>query len=419
MYPWKKRAIHRRTQREQKETGEERTTEYTEDTERRETEDGFFRESPRESKASTPAAQKQPGCFFRFPVSSVYSVVPSLSPFCVHLRLLWITSALTEIESRTLPVSPPPAVTTAAIRARRGPKAVVDPRRAYAFFRERERSADGIIEDVGTVLLTNRECPFTCVFCDLWRHTLDAPTPRGSIVAQLQEALPQLAPVSVVKLYNAGNFFDPQAIPPEDWPAIAKLVNEARVVIVENHPRLTDDRVLRFREMLPGRLEVALGLETAHEEILVRLNKQMTVADFERAARWLRDHDCDVRAFVQLGLPGLIGDDDVEWTVRSIETAFAAGAQAVSVIPSRAGNGLMDDWQIQGVFTPPRLESLHAVQQSGLALGAGRVFVDLWNAEQFASCPVCASQQVHALHQMNLTQSTIPWPECRCSVLSK
>ncbi len=313
-----------------------------------------------------------------------------------------------------MPVSPRPAVNTAAIRARRGPKVAVDPRRAYAFFRERERSAVGVIEDIGTVLLTNRECPFTCVFCDLWRHTLDEPTPRGAIVAQLEEALPQLMPVSVVKLYNAGNFFDPQAISPGDWPAIAELVKWARVVIVENHPRLTDDRLLGFRDLLSGRLEVALGLETANENILSRLNKQMTVADFDRTARWLRDHDCDVRAFVQLGLPGLTGDEDVEWTVRSIETAFSAGAQAVSIIPTRAGNGLMDDWQQQGHFTPPRLDSLHMVQQQGMALRAGRVFVDLWNAEQFASCPTCASRQVLAMHDMNLTQTSLPWPTCSC-----
>lgn len=308
----------------------------------------------------------------------------------------------------------PPLVSTAAIRARRGPKSPVDPQHAYHSFREQERSASGGIEDVATVLLTNRECPFTCVFCDLWQHTLDQPTPRGALVAQLEEALPQLLPASVIKLYNAGNFFDPQAIPPTDWPSIAGLVRDARVVIVENHPRLTDDRVLRFRDLLSGRLEVALGLETAHPETLARLNKQMTVADFERAARWLRDHDCDVRAFVQLGLTGPSTDEDVEWTVRTIKTAFGAGAQTVSVIPARAGSGVMQDWQSQGLFTPPRLESLQTVQARSLALHAGRVFVDLWNAEQFADCPVCAPKQIAVLDSMNFSQTVVPWPECSC-----
>ncbi|HET6424927.1 MAG TPA: radical SAM protein [Planctomycetaceae bacterium] len=307
-----------------------------------------------------------------------------------------------------------PNFSTAAIRARRGPKAPVDALRAYHFFREQERSSTGVVEDVATVLLTNRECPFTCVFCDLWKHTLDNQTPRGAIVAQLQEALPRLLPASVIKLYNAGNFFDPQAIPPDDWPAIAGQVSAARVVIVENHPRLTDERVLRFQDLLSGRLEVALGLETAHAETLSRLNKQMTVADFERAAGWLRDHDCDVRAFIQLGLVGPTDEDDLVWTIRSMKTAFAAGAQTVSVIPTRIGNGVMDDWRVAGHFCLPQLKSLYAVQQHGLALRAGRVFVDLWNVSEFADCSSCAPQQIVAMNTMNLTQQPVPWPECAC-----
>ena len=47
-------------------------------------------------------------------------------------------------------------------------------------------------------------------------------------------------------------------------------------VIVENHPRLCGDDCLRFRDLLRGQLEVALGLETVHEQVLARLNKRMS-----------------------------------------------------------------------------------------------------------------------------------------------
>ena len=33
------------------------------------------------------------------------------------------------------------------------------------------------------VFLTNRECPFRCVMCDLWMNTLDETVPRGAIAA--------------------------------------------------------------------------------------------------------------------------------------------------------------------------------------------------------------------------------------------
>lgn len=304
--------------------------------------------------------------------------------------------------------------TTAEIRALRSPKAAVDPLRPYAFLVESERAANGRIEDVATLFLTNRECPFTCVFCDLWRHTLDEPTPRGAIPTQIAGALAQLPAARHIKLYNSGNFFDPQAIPPADHPAIADIVTGFETVIVENHPRLTDDRVLPFRDRLSGRLEIALGLETVHPEILPRLNKQMTVADFTTTATWLRNHDCDVRTFVLLRPPGLSDAEGIAWGVQSMRTAFDAGAQCVSVIAVRAGNGAMDQLAAAGAFAPPSWTALYEVLCRGLELQAGRVFVDLWDVDKLWPCATCGPRQTDVLRRMNLSQQIEPWPTCGC-----
>lgn len=309
----------------------------------------------------------------------------------------------------------PAAATTAEILAARPPKERVDPWRPYAWLVEPECAATGAAEDVATVFLTNRECPFHCLMCDLWKHTLDEPTPRGAVPAQLDFALAQLPPAPHIKLYNSGNFFDPLAIPPEDYPAIAERVRERRTVIVENHPRLCVARVLDFRDGLRGRLEVALGLETAHPDALARLNKQMTVDDFTRAAEWLRRNDVDVRTFILLRPPGMTEAEGVDWAVRSLEVAFAAGAGCCSVIPTRAGNGLLDRWRAQGWFTPPALESLYAVLRRGLELRAGRVFVDLWDVQKLWRCAACGPRQTEALRTMNLTQQIQDWPDCRCA----
>ena len=42
----------------------------------------------------------------------------------------------------------------------------------YEYFVEEECAAGGAVEPVATIFLTNRECPFRCVMCDLWRNTL-------------------------------------------------------------------------------------------------------------------------------------------------------------------------------------------------------------------------------------------------------
>ncbi len=57
--------------------------------------------------------------------------------------------------------------------------------------------------------------------CDLWRNTLTETVPRGAIPQQIDYALAQLPAARQIKLYNSGSFFDKQAIPPEDYEAIA------------------------------------------------------------------------------------------------------------------------------------------------------------------------------------------------------
>ena len=111
--------------------------------------------------------------------------------------------------------------------AARGPKNRVDPQLPWAALVEPERTASGQIVEVATIFLTNRECPFRCLMCDLWKNTTDEPVPAGAIPAQIDHALARLPPAQHIKLYNSGNFFDPLAIPPgdhaRDCPAGARL----------------------------------------------------------------------------------------------------------------------------------------------------------------------------------------------------
>lgn len=304
--------------------------------------------------------------------------------------------------------------TDSDILARRPERAPVDPWRPYAFLSEPEHTAAGSVEPVSTLFLTNRECPFRCLMCDLWQHTTTTDTPRGAIPAQIRHALEQLPPAQHIKLYNNGNFFDRRAIPPDDHPAIAELVRDFQTVIVENHPKLCTDDCLRFRGRLNGEFEIALGLETIHPEILPALNKRMTVADFDRAARFLRSNDIELRTFLLLKPPFLDEEAAVEWTLRSLDHAFDQGVRVCSIVPVRAGNGMMEDLLRQGLFTPPQLASLERVLVEGLARQRGRVFVDLWDVEKFYNCPECGQARKARLQAMNMTQQIQPAVACGC-----
>lgn len=287
--------------------------------------------------------------------------------------------------------------------------------RPYEFLVETERSADGLVEDVATIFLTNRECPFRCLMCDLWMNTTVDSVPVGAIPQQIDFALERLPKAPHVKLYNSGNFFDAKAIPKDDWPAIVERVQGFKSVIVENHPKLCGDSCFEFRDMLAKHdveLEIALGLETVHPEVLRRLNKQMTIEDFSQAATRLRSKEIRLRTFILLRPPFLTEEEGIEWAMRSIEFAFESGVSCCSVVPTRAGNGIMEKLQADGLFASPQLSSMEIVQERGIQLNTGRVFMDTWDAQKFATCLQCADARIQRIAEMNLSQQVAPRITC-------
>src|SRR3989441_10481262 len=210
------------------------------------------------------------------------------------LRALQIAALRVELFPRMLPteivgVYPDrPRERDRWILSRRSQRNPVDPQRPHAFLVEKERAESGEIVSTATIFLTNRECPWRCVMCDLWKNTFTETVPVGAIPAQIDYALSELhrrAGVSPaleyadhrcehehafengcgresrgrrdacptlqqIKLYNSGSFFDPRAIPPEDYPAIAERVRAFGRVIVECHPALLGESALRFRDLL-------------------------------------------------------------------------------------------------------------------------------------------------------------------------
>lgn len=310
-----------------------------------------------------------------------------------------------------------PRYSTQQILAARGPRNELDMMRPWAFLVEPERAATGEVEDVATVFLTNKECPFQCLMCDLWQNTLTEPVVKGAIPVQIDFALSRLPPARHIKLYNSANFFDPMSIPVGDYEDIASRLSGFDSVIVENHPKLATNRVLQFRDRLAAfgvELEVAMGLETIHPEVLPRLNKQMTLEEFDQAVGFLTGEGIRVRSFVLLRPPFLSDQEGVEWAVKSVRHAFGLGVSVCSVVPVRVGNGMMEQLQRDGWYAPPSLTAMEQAldQCLDIAEARQRVFVDLWDAEKFAVCEICAPLRIERLRRMNYTQQVEQLIEC-------
>lgn len=286
---------------------------------------------------------------------------------------------------------------------------------AHGSILEPERRADGTIERALTVFLCGAECPFTCSFCDLWRWTIDGPTPPGALPAQLARVLQSLGhPLpDRLKLYNASNFFDPRAVPAQDVPAIAELAGLFADVTVESHANTIGPRTLELAQQIPGRLEVAIGLETTHPVAVRHLNKRLDLARFDQAACFLADHAIDLRVFVLLGTPYVEPEASVEWAVRTAEYAVRRGATRVSLVPVRGGNGELERLAALGRFLLPTLAQLETAVDRCLGLAPVAVTADLWDVDRLPACAECRPRRIDRLRRLNLTGTPEPPAVCR------
>jgi archaeosine synthase beta-subunit len=289
---------------------------------------------------------------------------------------------------------------------------------------EDERTHDGRAARTATVFLTGRECPWRCVMCDLWRFTTASDTPPGAVAAQVEAACEQLRPeprpVTQIKLYNAGSFFDPRAVPEQDYDAVARAVGSFEEVIVESHPALIGPRVDRLLRALAthraadgrtARLQVAMGLETAHPDALEQLHKRMSVGGFTEAAKHLAGRGVGLRVFLLVAPPFIPDREQDAWLLESVDVAFGCGASVVTLIPTREGNGAMEGLRSLGLFHQPRLQDIErSVELAHSRVSSrGRLFVDLWDLERFADCASCLDARRSRLHAMNLEQR-VPAP---------
>ena len=314
--------------------------------------------------------------------------------------------------------------TTAAERDRwilnlRGPRNRVSPDKPYAFLVEEERFASGELGRVATIFLTNRECPWRCTMCDLWRNTLGYTIPVGAVPQQIEHALARLPAARQVKLYNSGSFFDPRAIPKEDYAPIAALVSGFERVIVECHPALIGRSCADFQQMLGTELEVAMGLETVHPLALHKLNKRMTTELFARAAERLHRDSIALRTFVLVHPPFVPAAETAYWTSRSVAFALRCRSNVVALIPTRPGNGAVEHLAVLGEFEEATFAALESALDDAIAQtdaqGAGaRIFADVWDADRFLQCAGCRGLRLERVRKTNEMQ--VVFERAACSV---
>ena len=110
-----------------------------------------------------------------------------------------------------------------------------------------------------------------------------------------------------------------------------------------------------------------MGLETAHPEVLERLNKRMTLDQFRLAARFLEANGIDLRVFILRSAPVALGGgrSRVGEAVARLRLRLRRVGLLADPDPRRQrcdGGSCMPS----GEFAPPSLKSLEATLEYGL-----------------------------------------------------
>ncbi len=242
--------------------------------------------------------------------------------------------------------------------------------------------------------------------------------PVGHIPLQIEKALAGEQRADWLKLYNASNFFDPLAVPLQDYARIAELCNNYERIVVENHPRFDNKNIGTFRDLIQGQLELAIGVECLNDEVLRLLNKQLTIKQSLGAIeKWLR-MQIDVRVFLLINPPHTSRKWDwLECSVQAITTLFDIGVRHISFIPTRASWGLLKQWVDSKCYVPTRVadvERLAEIIQSMEREGQ-TISIDVWDWEELlGQCPVCAPDRKQRIVNWNQTGTLFQLQPANC-----
>lgn len=295
-----------------------------------------------------------------------------------------------------------------AVRALREPRApAAGPGRKDGKL-EREIFPDGSPRVIGTVYLRNGECPLACVYCALYRTSDERAATGAGIARQIEAARRAMPGIAGLKLYNASSLFEAKSIrqTPEDLAAIARAVADLDLVVVEARSE-NAGRAAELAPLLRGRLEVAIGLEVADDELLALMNKPTTVARFRRSARALRESGILLRAFVLVQPPFIAGAAARELALRAFELAAAEGARVVSLLPVVSNHRPMERLRREGFFSEIGRDAFFDIVRD--CAGRGPVVVaELEAWERLPGCANCGEAKRRELQRLNETGRLSP-----------
>lgn len=293
---------------------------------------------------------------------------------------------------------------------------------------EQERFGEQVV-DALVVILKTRGCTWAlqggCTFCGYVNDSMVRKVTGDHMLAQMRLALAQqYKGQPVVKIYTSGSFLDDTEVPRDAQPQLLALLPEpVRKVTVEAQTHhATREKLAAVRGALRPEveLEVAFGLESAHEPVLVySVNKDDRFADFVQACAWAREVGVRTKAYVMLKPPFLTEREALEDCVATALQA-APHCDLLSLNPCNVQSRTLVErlWR-RGLYRSPWLWSVAEALRRVSAQTATPVRSNPVGAGQprgAHNCGACDAHVAQAIEEFSLRRdpSLLPGAECAC-----
>ncbi len=191
--------------------------------------------------------------------------------------------------------------------------------------------------DTLVVILRSRGCFWSsksgCLMCGYNNDCLSSITSQD-LADQFATAMNRHEGQGYMKIYTSGSFLDPGEIPLDAREGILGMAGaKASQVLVESRPEFVTADSLKKATGLVERLEVAIGLESADDNVRARcINKGFAFDDYLKACGLLKEHQASIRTYLLLKPPYMTEGGAMEDVLRSIEKLASLG-QVISVNP--------------------------------------------------------------------------------------
>jgi len=203
-----------------------------------------------------------------------------------------------------------------------------------------------------------------CYFCGWGKR--ESQTDIEELKQRFEKVLKHSKTKDIVKIFSSGSFLDKNQFPVD---FVKFCISKAKEygfdeIVIESRAEFVKEDILKEIKIPGIRITVALGLESANDEVLRLYNKGLSVSDYERACKLLKRMGFGIRLYILVnGHPRLYQDpklqekallDSVDFALKHMDSAVI-----INAYPHK-NSRLLDDW-IEGRWHPLTKKEFYAL----------------------------------------------------------